>query len=312
MTAAHEIKPFEATITNYVPRRDARAARNHDVARALRAPAARRRGPVPRRRDAPRVEPGDVRGRPAGKAHVETIGAVVLDFDGGVAVEAAVAAWRLCFGLVHTTRKHRADAPRLRVILPTSRPMTPDEHAIVWAWAAARALAVGHKADRSTKDASRFWYVPGPAGGPFEAVDLDGELVDVDRIVDEARAARASAAQVPTAVAPPRRDERDHAHDRAARYLATLPPAVAGQQGHAATLKAAIALVRGFDLPHADALELLVRDYNPRCVPPGIGATSSARSPRRRRPTGSGAGGSSTRRRRRRRGRPRAARPSNT
>lgn len=55
---------------------------------------------------------------------------------------------------------------------------------------------------------------------------------------------------------------------RARRYLAAMPPAVSGQNGHGALWDAACAMVRGFGLSAADALALLAGDYNPRCLPP--------------------------------------------
>lgn len=54
---------------------------------------------------------------------------------------------------------------------------------------------------------------------------------------------------------------------RASAYLAKMPPAVSGEGGHAATWDAACVLVRGFDLPSEVALDLLKREYNPRCKP---------------------------------------------
>ena len=63
--------------------------------------------------------------------------------------------------------------------------------------------------------------------------------------------------------------------ERAARYLAKLPAAVAGQRGHDAAYRAACVLVRqggpgraGFGLSESDALDLLREDFNPRCLPP--------------------------------------------
>ncbi len=56
--------------------------------------------------------------------------------------------------------------------------------------------------------------------------------------------------------------------ERARRYLAALPPAVSGSGGHAATWAAALALVRGFELPPEVAFEVLACEYNPRCEPP--------------------------------------------
>lgn len=55
--------------------------------------------------------------------------------------------------------------------------------------------------------------------------------------------------------------------ERARKYLAKLPPAVSGSNGHGATFHAACVLVKGFELPTADALSLL-EEYNDRCDPP--------------------------------------------
>ncbi|MDI1444620.1 bifunctional DNA primase/polymerase [Polyangium sp. 6x1] len=70
---------------------------------------------------------------------------------------------------------------------------------------------------------------------------------------------------------PPRSELRPLAraslHERARAYLRALPPAISGQGGHAATFRAALALVRGFGLDPRAALELLEAEYNPRCQP---------------------------------------------
>jgi hypothetical protein len=55
--------------------------------------------------------------------------------------------------------------------------------------------------------------------------------------------------------------------DRVRRYLAALPPAIAGQRGDAHTFRVCCRLVRGFDLEDEEALALL-SDWNARCVPP--------------------------------------------
>lgn len=54
---------------------------------------------------------------------------------------------------------------------------------------------------------------------------------------------------------------------RARRYLASIPPAIAGQHGDAQTFRACCRLVRGFTLTDEEALELLV-EWNARCKPP--------------------------------------------
>lgn len=55
---------------------------------------------------------------------------------------------------------------------------------------------------------------------------------------------------------------------RARAYLAAMPHAISGSGGHAATFRAALAMVHGFGLSLDDALLLLIEDYNPRCLPP--------------------------------------------
>lgn len=54
---------------------------------------------------------------------------------------------------------------------------------------------------------------------------------------------------------------------RARAYLTTMPPSVAGQGGHDALWRAAVALVRGFGLDDGTAFALLWGEFNPRCSP---------------------------------------------
>lgn len=56
--------------------------------------------------------------------------------------------------------------------------------------------------------------------------------------------------------------------ERASRYLAEVDPAISGSSGHNTTFRAACKLVIGFDLSVDEAFNLLMREYNPRCVPP--------------------------------------------
>ena len=65
----------------------------------------------------------------------------------------------------------------------------------------------------------------------------------------------------------PRQTARPDVTNRARRYLAALPAAVAGQHGDLATFRACCRLVRGFLLSDADALDL-IREWNTRCQPP--------------------------------------------
>ena len=54
--------------------------------------------------------------------------------------------------------------------------------------------------------------------------------------------------------------------ERARRYLAGIPPAIAGSGGDAATYKAALALMKGFSLTPEQALPLLL-EWNAACLP---------------------------------------------
>ncbi len=65
---------------------------------------------------------------------------------------------------------------------------------------------------------------------------------------------------------------------RASAYLAAMPPAISGEGGSVATMRAAVALVQGFCLPSDVALDMLLREYNPRCVPPWSRAELAHRS----------------------------------
>jgi hypothetical protein len=65
---------------------------------------------------------------------------------------------------------------------------------------------------------------------------------------------------------PARAGDRD-VETRARRYLAALPPAVAGQHGDLRTFRVCCRLARGFGMSDADALRLLA-EWNARCQPP--------------------------------------------
>lgn len=55
--------------------------------------------------------------------------------------------------------------------------------------------------------------------------------------------------------------------ERAKRYLASVPPAIAGQHGDVYTFRVCCRLVRGFALSEEQALEAL-SEWNARCEPP--------------------------------------------
>lgn len=123
--------------------------------------------------------------------NVRAISALVLDYDGGIGLEEARAVWSVFFGLIHTTRKHTPSSPRFRVILPFSREVTREEYAVLWRYVVRLS---GHRVDAVTRDASRFWYLPGPLEGhEFVALRLEGVVLDPDPLLREADEADAAA-----------------------------------------------------------------------------------------------------------------------
>ena len=54
---------------------------------------------------------------------------------------------------------------------------------------------------------------------------------------------------------------------RARAYVAKMPPAIAGQHGHDATFKVALALIHGFGLSEEAAMPI-IEEYSNRCAPP--------------------------------------------
>ncbi len=56
-------------------------------------------------------------------------------------------------------------------------------------------------------------------------------------------------------------------YERVRNYVAKMPAAVSGQGGHDSTIHVACVLMQGFDLPRAEARQIL-DEYNARCAPP--------------------------------------------
>jgi hypothetical protein len=186
----------------------------------------------------------------------------VLDHDQQGDFDRLVALWSGCSGVVYTTKSHGEQGERYRVAVALKRPVTTEEYAKVWQWAAARSSAAGCPPDQQCKDASRFWYSPTMPPGGWRAERLRGAPVDPGPIIalrqqPPLRVVRPSAAP----------DTSDRMR-RARAYLAKIPGAISGSHGHTATFNAVASVLIGFDLSEADALELIASDYNPRCDPP--------------------------------------------
>lgn len=113
------------------------------------------------------------------------------------------------------------------------------------------------------------WDVPF-ADPPKWLIDLAHEFADKKK--DDARAAYAADYSSDSAYSASARvfipgNKLHGVIDRARKYVATLPPAIQGQNGSKATFRAACVLVQGFSLSPADAFPLL-QEYSDRCAPP--------------------------------------------
>jgi hypothetical protein len=200
-------------------------------------------------------------------ANVEQVYAIGLDIDEDLSLEDLRQKFATSSAFVHTTWSSTIDAPRCRVFLELSRPVSAEEYRRVYTAVCAIAESDGLVIDRQASDPSRFWFRPSvrEVGCSYIYWLCEGAPIDVE----------AALRAVPPPVAfeaPPRAPlaapDRARAYERASKYLAKCEPAIQGSGGSNATLKAAICMTRGFALEPADAFDLMAREYNPRCQPP--------------------------------------------
>jgi hypothetical protein len=189
--------------------------------------------------------------------------AIVLDLDHGASREWIAATFGELCGYAHTTKRSTAELQRWRVGVYLDRSVVGAEFPRVWRAVAELAERGGIEPDYAARDASRCWAAPS-AGQHYQAFELRGAFFDVDAALERFPP---PAPPEPSTYAPSSEDASQR-FERARRYLATMEPALAGSGGHAATFRAAAALVVGFALPPDAALDLLASDFNSRCSPP--------------------------------------------
>ena len=86
-------------------------------------------------------------------------------------------------GCVYSTHSHMPDKPRVRVILPAKRDMTPDEHNAVSRFTA-QELGILEMVDPCSFEPHQLMYWPScPSDGQYLYVELDGDLVDPDKVL---------------------------------------------------------------------------------------------------------------------------------
>ncbi|HSY24906.1 MAG TPA: hypothetical protein VK841_22430, partial [Polyangiaceae bacterium] len=153
-----------------------------------------------------------------------------------------------------------------RAVLPLDRPVTTAEDEFRRVQRACIELAEqgGLDAEKG-QSAAHCFALPARGGSAYEFLELCGAFFDVDAALE-----RFPKPEPMPRIERARADGDSYAQrrTRAARYLERMPGAISGSGGHAATFAAACAMVRGFELDPADALELLAAIHNPRCSPP--------------------------------------------
>ncbi|MCL2725787.1 MAG: hypothetical protein FWD69_15265 [Polyangiaceae bacterium] len=216
------------------------------------------------------------------QANVEAVSMLGLDIDTPtVDPRGVVVTVHEALGGVETfaysTSSSMPKAFKLRLLIPYDAPATAEDHRASWAIVARMCERTGVQIDRACSDASRgfFTWVLLPSGAYFHA-HLPGEPWPVTlasgverdhKAQQEEQARRANAAHV-SRFSPAGSPSRISERERARRYLATVDPAIQGQNGSAAAFTAALKCFSHFSLDEAEVLDALADAYNPRCVPP--------------------------------------------
>lgn len=197
------------------------------------------------------------------KENIKQVFGLVLDYDKRATWDLVVALWCDHHGLIYTTKSHDVGNHRLRVVLPLSRPVTAAEYDRLWSWAQRQSAAAELELDNQAKDASRFWYMSTPPkGDSWRAQRLVGNTLDVDATLPQCEAPQLRVINTPPPIT------TDARIDRARKYLAKIPGAVSGDNGHTQTFNAVCHVMVGFDLDADTTYSIIANDYNPRCDPP--------------------------------------------
>lgn len=128
-----------------------------------------------------------------------------------------------------------------------------------------------HRPDRPHRlvTIERSWVTAD--GDPAPTLDLAAWLADRAPAIESTSVAPGLTLATPAAPSPPiatpQGQGREDRIKRAGAYLASIKPAVAGQNGHDATFAAVRAVIHGFDLTSAEARPL-IEAWNAACSPP--------------------------------------------
>ncbi len=192
-----------------------------------------------------------------------SLSAIVYDVDTGASTDAMHAAFGEHWGFVNDTFSSTPDNRRRRIVLPASRDVLPDEYPRCWRHGAIKAERAGVIVDYAAKNANHIFGVP--SASPFyESFELTGAVFDVDQALAEVTEVEPA---IQSSVGKSTVDIATSSIERAAKYLRCLDPSISGSGGHRACFRAALAMVKGFDLDEETALILLSDEFNPRCSP---------------------------------------------
>lgn len=129
-------------------------------------------------------------------------------------------------------------------------------------------LARELKTDIAATSCSQLTRLPGLFNHKRQPAELVTMVYGrVDRVYDPAAFPARKVRVEPTIAAVQHNVPADWRLERARRYLAALPPAIAGSHGDLHTFRVCCRLVRGFALDDGEALALL-QEWNTRCQPP--------------------------------------------
>lgn len=115
------------------------------------------------------------------RANVVSVSALVYDLD-SLSGDAVAELWERLDTyrkLLHTTHSHTPEKPKFRLILPLTRPASPEEFFALWDTFSARFCI---DADRQCRDVARLYYLPShpPSAAEWGHEHTDGQAVDVD------------------------------------------------------------------------------------------------------------------------------------
>lgn len=130
-------------------------------------------------------------GASRGLAGVDAVTMAVFDFDGGVTVDQMKARFSGYRYMLHSSYSNTAEKPKFRVIVPLSRPVTPEQWGGLWEVINEQ---FGGFNDPAVKDASRIYYLYCYRRGTNDHFFMseEGNELDVDDLMAKVPAESAS------------------------------------------------------------------------------------------------------------------------